>query len=301
MNTPKEATTGKPAVKRPELRVSVVEYLNTAPLVWGLDKAVAEHEEAAESLILERHVPTQCAEALRRGTVDLGIIPAIEYQRIPGLKILPGISVSSDARVESVLLICRGPVRKAKKVALDASSRTSVALVQILFEKHWGMQPEYVEAAPDLKAMLSEAKAALLIGDPALQFSLRSKNSPLNNWERAENLHVYDLADEWKKLTNLPFVFALWAARPEKLAEPEQAQRLTKIFQRARFAGLQHLPEIARKAGAKLGLPGGELERYLRHSIHYGLDERYRAGLELYFKYAHELGLIDEVHPLEFL
>lgn len=285
----------------PSLRVSVVEYLNTAPLVWGLDKGEAVHEEAAESLVLERHVPSQCAEALRRGTVDLGIIPAIEYQRIPGLKILPGISIASETRVESVLLICRGPVRKAKKVALDSSSRTSVALTQILFEKYWHMQPSYLDAAPNLEAMLEQAHAALLIGDPALKFSLRAKDSPLDMWVREQNLHIYDLGEEWNKFTNLPFVFALWTARMEKLMEAEHRGQVVALFQAARTRGLQHLPEIARRAGQELDLPGGDLERYLRSSIQYGLDERCCAGLELYFKYAHELGLIEKVLPLEFL
>ena len=276
--------------------MSVVEYLNTAPLVWGLDKG-----EAAKALRLERSVPSECADALQSGTADLGIIPAIEYQRIPGLMILPGVSVSSESRVESVLLICRGPVRKAKRVALDTSSRTSVALIRILFARHWRQEPEYIDTPPDLEAMLSSANAALLIGDPALQFALRPKDSPLDRWAHEQNLHVYDLAEEWRRLTNLPFVFAIWTARTEKLPDPGHRRELTRLFQQAREEGLNHLPEIAQKAGAELGLSGGKLERYLRHSIRYGLDERYCAGLELFFKYAHELGLIDEVRPLEFL
>lgn len=296
MNTPKETAAGKPAVKLPELRISVVEYLNTDPLVWGLDSGPMR-----ERYRLERTVPSKCAEALRRGTADIGIIPAIECQRIPNLKILPGVSVAGAQKVESVLLITRGPVRKTKKVALDTSSRTSVALVQILFEKHWKQQPEYVDAAPDLKAMLAQARAALLIGDPALQFALRAKHSPLDNWAREQNLHVYDLAEEWRKMTHLPFVFAVWAARTDRLPDPQVCQQLVADFQQARDEGLQHLDEIAQRAAVKLNLPGGQLERYLRGSIYYGLDERHCTGLELFFKYAHELGLIDKARPLEFL
>ena len=280
----------------PRLRVSVVEYLNTAPLVWGLERG-----EAAEALQLKRSVPSQCADELRSGAVDMGIIPAIEYQRIPGLKILPGVSIASESKVESVLLISRGPIRKAKKVALDASSRTSVALTQILFARHWRFEPKFVDSAPDLRAMLSDARAALLIGDPALRFALRDKGSVLDKWAREENLHVYDLAEEWNKLTNLPFVFAVWAVRPDKLTEPGQAEELTRLFQRAREDGLAHLDEIAQRAGQELNLPGGQLKRYLQSSITFRLDERQRTGLELFFKYAHELGLIDEVRPLEFL
>ena len=276
--------------------MSVVEYLNTAPLVWGLDK-----DAAAAGLELKKSVPSQCADDLRAGNVDMGIIPVIEYQRIPGLKILPGVSVAADNKVESVLLISRGPIRKAKRVALDASSRTSVALTKILFAHHWRFEPEFIKAAPGLRAMLSDARAALLIGDPALQFALRGKGGELDTWAHAENLHVYDLAEEWRRLTRLPFVFAVWTVRPDTLTEPGQAEALTALFQLARTKGMQHIEEIAQEAALRLNLPVGQLKRYLRQSIRYDLDERHRTGLELFFKYSHELGLIDEVRPLEFL
>ena len=273
-----------------------MEYLNTAPLVWGLDK-----DATAAGLELKRSVPSQCADDLRTGAVDMGIIPVIEYQRIPGLRILPGVSIAADSKVESVLLISRGPIRKAKRVALDASSRTSVALTKILFAHHWKFEPEFIAAKPDLRAMLSDAKAALLIGDPALQFALRGKGGELDTWVRQENLHVYDLVEEWRRLTNLPFVFAVWAVRPDKLTEPGQTEELTRIFQLARTKGMQHIEEIAREGALQLNITGGQLKRYLRQSIRYDLDERHRNGLESFFKYSHDLGLIDEVRPLEFL
>ena len=296
MTLEKNSATAPEPAPLPRLRVSVVEYLNTAPLVWGLDK-----DAAGAGLELKKSLPSQCADDLRSGNVDMGIIPVIEYQRIPGLKILPGVSVASENKVESVLLISRGPVRKAKRVALDTSSRTSVALTKILFAHHWRFEPEFIEAAPDLRAMLSDARAALLIGDPALQFALRSKGGELDDWARNENLHVYDLAEEWRRLTNLPFVFAMWTVRAGLLTEPGQAQALTMLFHQARNEGLKHLEEIAQRAGLELNLSGGQLKRYLRQAIRYDLDERHRAGLELFFKYSHDLGLIDEVRPLEFL
>ena len=197
-----------------------------------------------------------------------------------------------------MLLISRGPVRLAKRVALDSSSRTSVALVKILLARQWKREPDYLEAKPDLPAMLEQADAALLIGDPALRFLLHAPGMPL---PALENLHIYDLAEEWWRLTGLPFVFAVWAVRPEKLRRPQERRRLVKTFLDSRNAGLEHLPEIARQAAARLKLPGGQLERYLRHSIDYRLDAPHIAGLECFYRYARDAGLLEQVRPLEFL
>lgn len=271
----------------------MVKYLNTAPLVWGL-----EREPLRPRYRLSYTVPAACAEALRRGEADVGIIPAIEYQTIPGLKIIPGIAIASERKVESVLLVSRGPARRAKRVALDSNSRTSAALVKLLFARHWGREPEYVEAQPDLAAMLAQADAALVIGDPALRFLLHAPHTQL---PAGENLHVYDLAEEWWRLTNLPFVFAFWAARAERVSSPEARRTLVRDFQRSREEGLTHIAEIAHTAATRLELPGGQLERYLRQSIQYRLDAPHQAGLECFYRYAHELGLLEAVRALEFL
>lgn len=281
-------------LRRPApLRVSVVRYLNTAPLVWGL-----EHAARKTGYELSYATPTACAEALRRGQVEVGIVPSIEVQAIPGLKLIPSLAIASERKVESVLLVSRGPARRVRRVALDASSRTSAALVKILFVRHWKAEPDYAEAAPDLRAMLQQADAALLIGDPALRVALHGAHAEL---PEVENVHVYDLAEEWWRLTQLPFVFAVWAVRADRVRSRQAARALTRDFQRSRDLGLEHLGEIAREAAARLGLPGGQLERYLRHSIQYRLDAPHRAGLESFFRFAHELGLLERVRPLEFL
>jgi chorismate dehydratase len=244
-------------------------------------------------------VPAECAEALRRGAADVGIIPSIEYQTMPGLKIVPGIAIASERKVESVLLVSRGPARRAKRVALDASSRTSAALVKVLFARLWKREPAYTEAAPDLKAMLNENDAALLIGDPALQFMLHSPAAGAPGLGEVEGLHVYDLAEEWARLTNLPFVFAFWAARAE--VARAAGNRVAHDLHVSRDEGLRHIGEIAHEAAARLQLPGGQVERYLRSSIQYRLDAPHRAGLESFFRFAAEQGLIAKARPLEFL
>ncbi|MGH9804934.1 MAG: menaquinone biosynthetic enzyme MqnA/MqnD family protein [Candidatus Acidiferrales bacterium] len=273
----------------------MVRYLNTAPLVWGL-----EHGRPRLRYRLSYTTPAACADDLRAGRAEVGIIPAIEYQRIPGLVLIPHLAVASQRKVESVLLISRGPARRAKRVALDTSSRTSAALVKILFAQHWRKEPEYIEAAPDLPEMLRQADAALLIGDPALRFLLHSPAAGAAGLNKEKNLHVYDLAEEWWRMTKLPFVFAVWAVRPEAVPAARDRRALVGDFLESRRQGLQNLQEIAHSAAARLQLPGGQLERYLRQSIAFELDDPARGGLESFFRYARELGLIEELRPLEF-
>ncbi|MGC1906799.1 MAG: menaquinone biosynthesis protein, partial [Candidatus Acidiferrum sp.] len=150
----------------PKPRISVVQYLNTAPLVWGFT-----HGPLKGKYDLSFTVPSQCAEALRTGAVDIAIIPAIEYQRIDDLVILPDLAIASKRRVRSLLLISKAPISKARSIALDRSSRSTQALTKILCARHWKIAPEFFEMPPDLDAMLRKADAALLIGDPALRVS----------------------------------------------------------------------------------------------------------------------------------
>src|SRR5271156_1124164 len=156
---------GRPLSK---LRVSIVEYLNAAPLVWGFTDG-----PLAGKYDLSFTVPSQCAEELRRGDADLGIIPSIEYQRIDGVVALPGMAIASKREVRSLLVVAKKPIEMAKRIALDTSSRATAGLVRILAKEHWGIQPEFVDAAPDAAEMLKEADAALVIGDPALRISLK--------------------------------------------------------------------------------------------------------------------------------
>ncbi|MBI3670708.1 MAG: menaquinone biosynthesis protein, partial [Acidobacteria bacterium] len=152
-----------------KLRISVVEYLNTAPLVWGFTDGplVGRYD-------LSFTVPSLCAEALRRGEADVAIIPAIEYQRMDDVVALPGMAVAAKGEVRSILVIAKKPIEMARRIALDRSSRSSVALVRLLCAGHWGIQPEFIEMAPDPSAMLAEADAALVIGDPALRVAIKA-------------------------------------------------------------------------------------------------------------------------------
>ncbi|PYU97723.1 MAG: hypothetical protein DMG26_20595 [Acidobacteria bacterium] len=146
-------------------KVSVVKYLNTVPLIWGMLKG-----EQRDKFDLDFTTPAHCAEAVRSGQADVGIIPSIEYQRMDRARIVGSVSVASKGRVKSVLLLSKSPVEKIRTVALDNSSRTSVALLMILLRKFYGRAVDGVPLAPDPEEMLKRADAALVIGDPALTY-----------------------------------------------------------------------------------------------------------------------------------
>ena len=285
-----------------KLRISIVQYLNTAPLIWGFTNGPLRGKYD-----LSFTVPSQCAEQLRTGEADIAIIPAIEYQRIDDLLILPDMAIASKKQVRSLLIIAKKPIEQVKGFALDGSSRSTQALTRILCAEKWKIAPQFFEAPPDLGAMLQRADAALLIGDPALRIAVGMEK---DSWPGAEGqtlcpagtlgfggpelLYVYDVVGEWRSLTRLPAVLAVWAARRD-IATPE----LTADFLASRDFGLSRIPEICLAAASELELPQRALESYLRHNIDFSLDEENRRGLELYFANAAKLGLIPQAKPLE--
>jgi chorismate dehydratase len=288
-----------------KLRISVVEYLNTAPLVWGFTNG-----PLAGRYDLSFAVPSQCAEQLRRGQVDVGIIPAIEYQRMDGMAVLPGMAVAAKDAVRSILVVAKKPIARVERLALDSSSRSSQALVRILCAERWRIQPEFVEVAPDPAAMLREADAALLIGDPALrldvqlaQLALKPRDGEYccggdpSQWPLAglESIYLYDVAHEWRALTGLPCVLAVWVGRRDAVTPQVVAD-----FVASKEYGLARVGEIVEAAAEKLDLPAAELASYLRENIDYGLDAENRTGLELYFRKAAARGLIPSARAVEF-
>jgi len=269
------------------LRVSAISFLNTAPLMWDFERC-----DAGKVFEISYTIPSACAAALAAGAADIGIIPAVTYAQIPGLVILPNIAIAAKDHVRSILLISKKPIEDIRTVATDTSSRTSVALTQVLFAKFFGGHREFTPHPPDLKEMLKEHDAALLIGDSALQISMH--DSPY---------HLYDLAHDWRRLTGKPFVFAFWAVRLDALHRQPTGVNLREVFQRSRDHGL--LPEsisvLAKEWGPKLGITEGEVTTYLTQNIDYYLDRENHAGLQLFLTYAHEIGLIPAVPELRFL
>jgi chorismate dehydratase len=270
----------------PGLRISAISFLNTVPLMWDF-----EHGDAAKNFSIEYTIPSACAAALAANEADIGIIPAFTYAEIPGLVILPNIAIASKDWVRSILLVSKKPMEEIRTVAADTSSRTSVALTQVLFAKFFGGPRELTPHPPQLEAMLRDHDAALLIGDPALQVPRDTK------------YHVYDLAHIWREKTQLPFVFAFWAVRLDALNRTPDQLNLTKVFQTSRDHGLepQNLDIIAKAWAPRLGLSEDDIRSYLTNNIHYYLDRESHAGLKLFLFYAHEIGLIPSVPELRFL
>jgi len=279
-----------------------VQYLNTAPLVWGFTNG-----KLAGKYDLTFTVPSQCAEALRTGTADIAIIPAIEYQRIPGLVVLPDLAIASQNRVRSLLIVAKKPIEQVGSIALDRSSRSTQALTRILAAEHWNISPEFFESEPNLTAMLQRADAALLIGDPALRLSIAiEKKSTVSPQGRAvcqaatlgipgsEIFHVYDVVGEWRKYSSLPAVMAVWAARPEVVTT-----ELLADFAASRNFGLTQIPAICQEAARELELPQPDLESYLRQNIDFSLGEENRRGLERYLHESAKLGLIGREKKIE--
>lgn len=259
------------------VRLGAVSYLNTKPLVHGLD--------ARPDLFDVRFdVPAQCAALLHAGQVDVGLIPAIEYQRADGYRIVPGVAIGSDGPVLSVAIFSRVPIGEVRSLALDTSSRTSVALTRILCAKRFGIAPAFSTAAPDLTAMLERVDAALLIGDPALHVDAA-----------ALGLHKTDLGEAWRDLTGLPFVYAMWTGR-EGAVEARHVAALNE----ARDAGLGAVDAIAGAEGAGDAARTARATGYLRDTLKFGLGEAERAGLRRFHELAAELGLIPALQPLRF-
>jgi chorismate dehydratase len=253
-------------------RLGAVRYLNAAPIVYGLD-------EDPRFTVL-RETPAVLADLLRAGEIDLGLIPSIEYAS-SDYRIVPGIAIASRGPVRSVSLFHRVPLADVQTVAVDASSRTSVALLKVLLAEGLG-QPAYVVMPPRLDEMLARAEAALLIGDPALAGST--------------TVPRLDLGEEWTARTGLPFVYAFWAG-PEGAAPAGTVERL----QQALRAGLGAIPRIALAFDGNVPGQAADNEAYLRSNIVYRFGEAEQAGLREFYRRAHALGLIARVPELRFL
>jgi chorismate dehydratase len=246
--------------------------------------------EITDNFNFRYDVPSTCAQALREGNADIGIIPVITTATIPDLLVIPGVCIAALNKVRSILLVSKVPLEQIDRIAVDTSSRTSVALTQVLLAEFFGGKRELVPMPPALDPMLRECDAGLLIGDPAL---LASTNG----------YYTYDLAEIWRERTGKPFVFAVWAVRKVALAEMRPGLDLVRIFQRSRDHGLDpaNLEQISGQWSEKLGLTRESIREYLTHNIHYELDSACRDGLSLYFDSAAELGLIEHAPQLEFL
>ncbi len=250
-----------------KLRVGAVNYLNTKPLIYGWE----QHAHEAD-LVLD--YPSRLAEDLAEGRLDVALIPSVEFFHDPTYTIVSNACIACRGPVLSVKLFSRGPIEKVRTLALDDGSRTSVALVRVLLEERYGVKPQLERLPLDASIDDTQADAVLLIGDRAI-------HSPRGRFEV-----VWDLGDEWCRWTELPFVFAMWVARAGV-----ELSGIDVALAAARDAGLAHLPEIAAREAAPLGLTQPQCLSYLRDNLYFYLQERELRGLELFYNKAAQLGL----------
>jgi chorismate dehydratase len=249
------------------LIVSAVSYLNTWPLVWGF-----LHGPQKGIFDFRFDLPARCAAALEDGSAHIGLVPCAELDRL-GLDFIPDLGISCEGPVRSILLFSRVPFAEIGTLALDSSSRTSVALARIILSERYGCRPAMVSRAPVLENMLRECDAALIIGDPALH--LNPAALPYN---------TLDLGAEWVAWTGLPMVFAVWAGRKANLTE-----QVADVFRASFEWGSSRIGEMVGQAAAERGFSSELAARYLTGHIVYGLSEKHLRGLELFRRLSREL------------
>ena len=256
--------------QRRAIQVGAVSYLNAKPLYYGL-----EAYEPAVRLTLD--LPSRLAERLAAGSLDVGLIPSVEYFRgvASGYEVLPGFAIAARGSVRSVKLFGRVPWGQVRRLALDEGSRTSQALTRVWLDSVHGVRPERIESLPmGASPLESSADAVLVIGDRAMRV-------PDEPWH-----DVVDLAEAWRAMTGLPFVFALWVARPGV-----DLGDLPAILDRCRASGLAHADALGAEHGPRLGLDIAECYEYLTRVLSYDLGEPELAGLRLFGRLAGNLGL----------
>lgn len=251
-----------------QLRVGVVNYINSRPLSRGLFREGEEGGFFCESL-----PPAVIADRLAAGTLDVGLVPSIELARIAGLTVIPGLAIAATHEVRSVLLVSKVPVGEIASVALDENSRTSAALVRMILKDRYGLEPSFRQARADVEGMLASADAALIIGDPALTVP-------------RERFVVLDLAGEWLEMTGLPFVFAVWAVREEVAIAP-----LVAPFAASLDAGLAELDAIVAETSKETGLAPAVLRDYFTRNLRYRMGPAEQAGLAEFLRRAESHGL----------
>jgi chorismate dehydratase len=271
------------------VRLGAVGFLNARPLVHELD--------VLPRFELRYDMPSECARLLHDGSIDVGMIPSIEYLRGGPYRIVPDVAIASNGPVASVALYMTKPLRDVRSIAMDTSSRTSVALVQVLCARHFTIQPVLEQHGPDLTTMLARCDAALIIGDAALllggNVEVESRKSEVRSLK--SEVEKIDLGETWTAMTGLPFVYAFWAGRLGALDAADVA-----TLQRARDAGVTQPDLIAREYFADSHEHQAIGARYLRDNIKYYLRDEERAGLEMFYRYAAEAGVVPSAGHLEF-
>lgn len=250
------------------IKIGAVNYLNTKPLVYGL-------EELAPTATLLYDLPSRLADALADATLDVALIPSIELLGDSRYRVVSDACIGCQGPVLSVKLFSRTPIDQIRTLALDEGSRTSIALIQILLDQQFNVRPELTPLP--IGAVLEDvaSDAVLLIGDRAI-------HSPAESFQA-----VWDLGDQWRRWTGLPFVFALWCARQETPLDGIELALAT-----ARDNGVAHLADIAEAESSALGLTQPQCLDYLSNNLSFHLGSKEQQGLDLFYSLSQKLGFL---------
>jgi chorismate dehydratase len=280
-----------------KLRVAAINFLNPAPLMWDFEHPPLA-AKLAQRYTLHYTQPSLCADELLAARADLGLIPIASLT--PSLAIVPGCTIASLNEVRSIQLIVKKThtLGTVKTIAADTASRSSLAYAEILFRKFLHTRPAFLPAAADPIAMLQHADAAILIGDPAL-LALESREAIEKKIGPCE---WHDLAHEWHTRTNLPWVAAVWAVRPEALTSSHITSRqLTTDLEASRNHGLTHIEQLVEQWTPRIAIPPATIRRYLTRNIHYHLDPDCIRAIELFRQYAAGVDVLPALPRLRFL
>lgn len=243
-----------------KIKVSVVSYLNSKPFIYGL-----QNSELNSGIHLQLDIPSVCGQKLIEGKVDIGLIPVAVIPSLKESYIISDYCIGADGKVGSVMLYSQVPLGKIKKVLLDYQSRTSITLVQVLAENFWKISPEWVKAKESYENGIGGTTAAVIIGDRTFGLEKRYE-------------YAYDLAEEWQKFTQLPFVFACWVAN-KKLSHD-----FIDSFNLALKKGLDNRPKLIKEL-ITTEMYDLNIEEYLTKSINYDLNNPKKKALELFLNY----------------
>ena len=274
----------------PRLRIAAINFLNPAPLMWDFEHPPLD-ALLAQRYQIDRMLPSECADRLASGHADIGLVPIAALAVNPSLRILPGCTIAPKQPVRSLLLVHRAgqPLSRVRSVAADTASRTTLAYTRILFH-HWSNpQVPFLPAAADLDAMLDMADAAILIGDPALL----ALEEQANRFERTREPLVYlDLAEEWNRITGVPFVSAVWCTGTA--CGGLLTENIVRDFTLSRDHGLANIDTLVAEWSHRLPISEETIRAYLSTNIHYILDEECVEGMRVFFRTAASLGVLPE-------
>jgi chorismate dehydratase len=236
--------------------VGVVNYLNTKPLLYGL-----EHSPVINDIVLVQDFPAQIAKKLQDDEIDVGLVPVAVIPKLPVSHVVSNYCIGCDGPVASVCLFSEVPIAQIDTVLLDYQSRTSVELAKLLLREHWKIEPQLIYTKSDYQGDIKGATAGLVIGDRALQ-------------QRSISPFIYDLGEAWKVHTGKPFVFAAWIANKQLDLD------FIRDFDDANALGLMNIPNVL----AEINYPVFDLEEYYTKYIQYKLDDAKKEGLQLFLE-----------------